>query len=146
MKKNKQNLRGFTLIETFVAISVLMIVVLGPMSLLSSALRDSRYIGDEITATYLAQEGVELMIDKRNNNISFTPEDYSCLLKLQNPGEGYNCKGLGSSGAVTFTRTIEIKTIGSIPNQREIISNVKIKRPGLPEKNVKAGTIIFVNQ
>ncbi len=49
------------MIESLVAISILLIAVVGPLSLLAMALRDSVYIRNEITANYLAQEGLEIM-------------------------------------------------------------------------------------
>ncbi|MFA6476546.1 MAG: prepilin-type N-terminal cleavage/methylation domain-containing protein [Candidatus Paceibacterota bacterium] len=144
MTKNKKNLKGFTLIETFVAITILMIVVLGPMSLLSTALRDSRYVGDEITATYLAQEGVELMVDQSND----TPPTMecsapaaawcSCPLEL-NPSNGYQC---GPAGSTVFSREITVNPT-TLPRQYEIISKVTIKRAILPPKDVVSSTIIF---
>ena len=139
--KNKQNnyQSGFTLIETFVAITILMIVVLGPMSLLSNALKDARYIGEEITATYLAQEGVELMIDKRNQGE--TLGDYSCDLYYSDTNnqmtDGYNCEGLGSK--TIFNRAIEVVEV--VTGQWGITSTVT----RIGGKPVVSRSIIFVN-
>ena len=57
--KNRNS--GFTIVEALVAITILLIAVVGPLSLLSIALRDSIYIRNEITANYLAQEGLEVI-------------------------------------------------------------------------------------
>jgi prepilin-type N-terminal cleavage/methylation domain-containing protein len=51
--------KGFTLVETLVAISILMLAILGPLSIASAGLRNSLYAKDQITAFYLAQEGIE---------------------------------------------------------------------------------------
>ncbi len=58
--------KGFTMIETLVAIAILVIAVIGPMSLLSKAIADSSYARNQVVATYLAQEGIESVINKRN--------------------------------------------------------------------------------
>ncbi|HYC83350.1 MAG TPA: prepilin-type N-terminal cleavage/methylation domain-containing protein [Candidatus Paceibacterota bacterium] len=79
--------KGFTMIESLVAIAILLIAVLGPMSLLSKAIADSSYARNQVIATYLAQEGLELVISERNEiyaqrNVLF-PQDADL------EGEGY---------------------------------------------------------
>lgn len=70
--KNKQQksicTRGFTLVETMVAISILMLAILGPLSIASSGLRNSAYARDQIVAYYLAQEGIEFARYVRDYN------------------------------------------------------------------------------
>lgn len=51
--------RGFTLIETFVAILVLVFAVVGPLMLTSRSLNATLTARDELVATYLAQEALE---------------------------------------------------------------------------------------
>lgn len=63
---NKQS--GFTLIETFGAITILILAVLGPLSLLSANIADGALIKSQITASHLAQEAIELVINKRDQN------------------------------------------------------------------------------
>ncbi len=65
---------GFTLIESLVAISILIVAVLGPMGMLSEAISNSSYIKNQVTATYLAQEGLEFVINKRDYIRSTWPE------------------------------------------------------------------------
>lgn len=64
-KKNNQR-QGFTLIETFVAIVVLMIVVIGPIGMLANALMTATYVKNEVVARHLAQSGIELMLAKNS--------------------------------------------------------------------------------
>jgi prepilin-type N-terminal cleavage/methylation domain-containing protein len=50
---------GFTLIETMVAISLLSVAIVAPMTLTAQSLKTAYYARDQITASYLAQEGIE---------------------------------------------------------------------------------------
>ncbi|GMU74463.1 MAG: hypothetical protein AMXMBFR44_6600 [Candidatus Campbellbacteria bacterium] len=59
---------GFTFVETLVAISVLLVAVAGPLFLASQGLRAARIARDQISANYLAQEAVEYVRFRRDNN------------------------------------------------------------------------------
>ena len=52
-------MKGFTLIETMVAITLLTVAIVAPMMLTVQALASAYYSRDEITAYYLAQEAIE---------------------------------------------------------------------------------------
>ncbi|MCE9628915.1 MAG: type II secretion system GspH family protein [Candidatus Vogelbacteria bacterium] len=65
LKKDK----GFTLIETFVAITILLIAVLIPLGVMSKAIEDGLFIKNKVIAYYLAQEGMELIINQVDSNI-----------------------------------------------------------------------------
>jgi len=69
--------RGFTLIETFVAITILMIAVLGPMSIIAKFYSDSNFAKNQIASSFLAQDGLETVENIINNNTGdrFTDED-----------------------------------------------------------------------
>jgi prepilin-type N-terminal cleavage/methylation domain-containing protein len=70
MKHTQQNKKnGFTLIETMVAISLLMMALVPPMSLASQSLVSAYYSRNQITAFYLAQEGIEVVRSVRDGNI-----------------------------------------------------------------------------
>ncbi len=64
--KNTQ--RGFTLIETLVAISILLLSVGAPLTIASKGLASSFFARDQITAFYLAQDAVEFVRNTRDNN------------------------------------------------------------------------------
>jgi type II secretory pathway pseudopilin PulG len=67
-KSDYQMNRGFTLIEAFVAIAVLMIAIVGPLALFSRAIGDATSVKNQMIAYYLAQEGLELAINKLDSN------------------------------------------------------------------------------
>jgi len=68
MNINNQQHKGFTLVETMVAISILMFAILGPLSIASSGLVNARIARDQVTAFYLAQEGLEFVRYARDTN------------------------------------------------------------------------------
>lgn len=60
--------RGFTLIETLVAVLILLLVMIGPMTIAQQGLQRAYFANERITAVYLAQEGVESVIKLRDDN------------------------------------------------------------------------------
>ena len=51
--------RGFTLVETLAAITLIMVAIVAPMGLTVQSLSVAYYARDQITASNLAQEGIE---------------------------------------------------------------------------------------
>lgn len=97
-------MKGFTLVETLVAISILMLGILGPLSVASTGLRSSVYARDQITAYYLAQEGIETVRYMRDYNYIYEngwleglddcliedPNDDGCAFDIPEWFEGEN--------------------------------------------------------
>lgn len=63
---------GFTMIETLVAISLLTIAIVAPMSLTEQSLSSAYYARDQVTASYLAQEAIEAVRQVRDDNVLLT--------------------------------------------------------------------------
>ncbi len=63
-----RNNKGFTLLETLVAITILTMATLGPMQLASRMVASARVAQNRIVAFYLAQEGIEYSRNTRDNN------------------------------------------------------------------------------
>jgi prepilin-type N-terminal cleavage/methylation domain-containing protein len=63
---------GFTLIETLVAIFILLIAVTGPLAVAQSGLRAAFLSRDQTTAFYLAQDAFEYVKNVRDGNILAT--------------------------------------------------------------------------
>jgi prepilin-type N-terminal cleavage/methylation domain-containing protein len=69
MRISPRHTSGFTLIETLVAISLLTIAIVAPMTLTNLSLSGAYYARDQITAYNLAQEGIEAVRAIRDGQI-----------------------------------------------------------------------------
>jgi type II secretory pathway pseudopilin PulG len=143
IKKSQFNLkskRGFTLIEALIAISILIIGIVSSFILVTRALYNTNIIQDRLTASFLAQEGLELVRQIRDSNYlnkinggsinwdnNLAPGTYRIsfengLEKIQSPNEAqlyfHDDSGLfnyiSSDGKLTsFSRKINIEQISS---------------------------------
>lgn len=102
------SVRGFTLIETLVAITVLSVAIVGPFVAIQSAFKASTASRDQLIATLLAQEGIEYIRGVRDNNY---------LYNVKNPGSAVSwLYGIDSTGGVDCTspkRCMVDPTIGN---------------------------------
>src|SRR3989344_75323 len=62
-------MKGFTLLETIIAISVLTIVILGPLAVATSILSNSSVSSNQVIAYNLAEEAMEFVINERDSNV-----------------------------------------------------------------------------
>ncbi len=69
-KIRKNTAGGFTLVETLVAITVLMIAIAGPLVVASKGLTAALYARDQMIGTFLAQESMEVIKNTRDNNLT----------------------------------------------------------------------------
>ncbi len=60
--------KGFTILETLVAITIILLAITGPLDIIAHSLKASYYSRDEVTAFYLAQEAIEYARNQRDNN------------------------------------------------------------------------------
>ncbi len=67
MKSVQQPNRGFSLVEVLVAISILLLVMTGPMRVLTQTTNSTTYSNQQTVAFFLAQEGLELVQLGRDN-------------------------------------------------------------------------------
>jgi type II secretory pathway pseudopilin PulG len=63
---NSKNNKGFTLLEALVAISILMVAVVAPITIAQKGLSSSFYIKNQMIASYLAQDAIEYIKNKRD--------------------------------------------------------------------------------
>ena len=58
--------KGFTLLETLVAISVLLIIIIGPMTIAQKGVQNAFFANEQLTAIFLAQEATEAVRELRD--------------------------------------------------------------------------------
>jgi len=80
--------RGFTLIETLVAVTLLSVAITAPMSLTTRSLAAAYYARDQITAFHLAQEAIESVRHARDHNILLNAQGTSIDLLDGVPNTG----------------------------------------------------------
>lgn len=84
-RKVSLNKQGFTLVETLVAISILMIAITGPLTIASKALNTALTSRDQVIATFLAQDAHEYIHNIKDRNL------YRNNPWLQDLGNGTSC-------------------------------------------------------
>jgi prepilin-type N-terminal cleavage/methylation domain-containing protein len=67
--KTHTSQQGFTIIETLIAITILMISISGPLVIAHKGLLAATYAHDQVTASYLAQDAMEFIKGVRDDNI-----------------------------------------------------------------------------
>lgn len=68
---------GFTLVEVLVSITILLMVIVGPMSIISRSINSTNFSSQQVNAWFLAQEGLELAQKGRDDLV---------LAEIKNPG------------------------------------------------------------
>jgi prepilin-type N-terminal cleavage/methylation domain-containing protein len=117
---------GFTLVETLVAISILLIVMIGPMTISTSAARSTSFSSEQVTAFFLAQEGAELsqkirddlllqyFADADNNNQPDNPDPWSDFSSVNGTYQQcYASTGCGLTIGTNQTGTVSISDCNS---------------------------------
>lgn len=158
--------RGFTLIESLVAVTILITAILGPMSIASSGIAAATYARDQATAFFLAQEGLEYVRNVRDSNAHARTDWLSGLSAcvpgaciIDSPNNTINtCAGTcpairydnathlygydSTFGTTNFTRTINISS--TVPDEEIVVSSkVAWKRGALEEKTVILEETLF---
>ena len=133
--------RGFTLVETLVAITVLTLALGGPMTLATRSIKDSLASRNKVVAFYLAHEAIEYVKNVRDSNFltkmatdNFPNSDWlygqdSVISALTCSGSplnfdvadgSYDCSGGAPS---IFSRDITIRSITSDEIKVEVTVN-----------------------
>lgn len=76
--------KGFTLVESLIAIFIVAVGLVGVFVLISSAAGNMGLVSNKLIASYLAQEGVEIVKNIRDNN----------FVKIHKTGLGFWSDGL----------------------------------------------------
>lgn len=72
MEINRRKNKGFTLIETLLAISIFAFSITALISISARGIFDTNFVKNKLTATYLAQEGIELIRNMRDTYVVST--------------------------------------------------------------------------
>lgn len=67
IKLNKSG-AGFTLVETLIAVTIIIVGLVGAVSLITYAISTSSFVRGKLISSQLAQEGVEVVRNMRDNN------------------------------------------------------------------------------
>ncbi len=68
--KSPNTKSGFTILETLVAVTILMLAIVGPLTVSQKSLVASTYAKDQIIAAYLAQDAMEFLKNARDTQVS----------------------------------------------------------------------------
>lgn len=67
MRITKKRNKGYSLVEVLVAITVLLIALVGPLTIASSGLKRANFAKEQTLAIFLAQEGMESVVKLRED-------------------------------------------------------------------------------
>lgn len=88
-------IKAFTLIEALASIALITSIIIGPLTLMMNSIAYSRNAKDNLMSTLLAQEGVELIRNRRDSIL------ISCLNSFNTAGDSTCTKVLvGGNGAL----------------------------------------------
>ena len=62
----KKTEKGYSLVEVLIAVSILMLAIVGPLTIAAKSLQSAQYARQQTTAFFLAQEGITAVNTFRN--------------------------------------------------------------------------------
>ena len=101
--------KGFTIIETLVAIAVIMLAIVGPLTIANKGLVAAISARDQVTANYLAQDALEYLKNIRDNNL------LAAVDWMRGINESGMCEYSSSVPANSKSCFIETATVGNLP-------------------------------
>lgn len=110
--------RGFTLIETMVAVAIITVAIIGPLYALQQGLENSYGARDKLIASGLAQEGVEFIHGVRDGNYLYNivnkAAPRSWFHGLDGNGTSIDCTGGNTCVIDAYYNTVALCT-GACP-------------------------------
>jgi Tfp pilus assembly protein PilV len=135
-KINFKNKKGFTIIETLVAVTILMISIVGPLTIAQKSLMASIYARDQVTASFLAQDIIEKIKNDKSNALLANTVFSTWVGNYQNPCAQNNSVGilriqndgtLSTSGTNTpskFSCTATVTLLPSSTSEAKVVVTV----------------------
>ena len=116
--KKQINKKGFTIIETMVAVFILSIAIVALLGLTAQSLFTARYARNEITANYLAQEAADYIRNRRDTVafLSDTGNNWNGFLAEFGKGS-VNTKCFTSDGCYFGVNDITTTPVTSCPSE-----------------------------
>ena len=102
---------GYSLVEVLVAISVLLIALVGPLTIAQTGLKRAIVSKDQTMAIFLAQEGIEAVVRLRENR-ALNSSSYTDLTQVW-WGEGDSLRSLCPSSG-SFTCGVSVSETGGV--------------------------------
>lgn len=85
-----KNRKGFTLVETLMALFIFSLSVVVVMAVLSQGISSTSFAKDKVVATYLAEEGIEYFRNMRDTSMYYTEDKNvawaNFVIKMKNSG------------------------------------------------------------
>lgn len=116
MKKNNHQNKGFTLIETLVAITILMISIVGPLTIAQKSLMAATLAKDQVIASFLAQEVIEKIKNDRDLHLRSGNEIDGTWLAAFNSDLG-NCVNSACPLYIQLDGTYDTYSTNLIPSK-----------------------------
>jgi prepilin-type N-terminal cleavage/methylation domain-containing protein len=89
---------GFSLVEVLVSITILLLVIVGPLQIVSRSINSTNFATEQVNAWFLAQEGLELAQKGRDDLVL-----QNFKLQINPPGEASPITEFLSDYATCFT-------------------------------------------
>ncbi|MDQ3014338.1 MAG: type II secretion system GspH family protein [bacterium] len=89
-KLSTKRAQGFTLVETLVAVSILVIAILPPLLIAYQGAGSVVQTRNQMVANYLAQDAMDFIIAKKNENILKCEANSRDLCRTNGAGQGQN--------------------------------------------------------
>ena len=74
IKYKLQTKQGFTLLETLIALSIFSITIVSLIVFISDGVANAKFTKNKLTASYLAQEGIEYMRNIRDTYVLYSED------------------------------------------------------------------------
>ncbi len=138
---------GFTLIETLVAIMILMLAVTGPLVISQKGLSAAGYAKDQLTAYFLAQDAMEYVHNVRDTNVLNSVGDWLSV----SAGRDFNlcnnadCNDINTTSDLTGTFSTIFPVAGSKFTRKVKIQKADGSNSGIVTADIEAKVTVTVS-